>query len=923
MKEWTFSTVLYVDREDLFGQALDSLRQVSKFSTRLQLIVVDPWCAEEVRETCAGLENVQYLPEEGAEIAAAYQRGLRHAKGKIINFTLASATYSEGAYWAAERAMGLYGRKLVAVVPLQQLIDGTLGHYRGACSAREEEETLDWREPETLRLNLLLQSWFFQADTLRGKQFDESLRDEALNRFLLEVQLENPETVYLKEEHYYYTLPLEDNPSSSHVSRELWWYQESVERFLIPMLEEHRDAEGRIPALLQWACYYFLFYKFNCNTNDRNKGVLASREEVQDFLNAAFRMLSMLDTEVIMTNWLTTYCRIDRGMRTFFLKGKALVEGRTLRTYDNGTHFMTVLERPGETLGDEDGYPVSRTNRERLSIRIFNYDRGMLTVDANIGLVDIMAQEQFHLFARVKIGEQITQIEAEYPEVYPLFKCFGYTIQRKRPVQFHIPVTDDPIQTLRFYFEFEGKEYPLRLSYQTAYSRMTNKNQYSYWLFREGWMLARQGLYALSVRKVSKWYHIRREILYNWRNWKIIHKWKKCWEGTMLRLEYWRKRKEYSARHIWVTYDKLYKAGDNGEYMYQYLRKNCPEIDAYYIISREAPEFERMVREDPEHILELGTRRCQIVALLAEVILSTQASTYMRFDPRYAFMRYNKSLLRGETVCIQHGLTIQKIAQYQNRRFDNTKLYCCASPYEVRNLSHPMYGYEPEDLKMTGLARYDGLVNRDQKIILITPSWRRNVISASVGSVRRPHNDEFRNTTYFKIYNSLINDETLIDCARKNGYRIIYLLHPVMSGQIDDFDRNDYVELVPATGDMSYEKILCESSLMVTDYSGVQFDFAYMRKPIIYYHPDDLPAHYGDGGMDYETMGFGPICTGHEQVVNAICRAMESQCKTEPEYIRRADHFFAFNDHNNCERIYHTVKDWLARRQEENREEAK
>jgi CDP-glycerol glycerophosphotransferase (TagB/SpsB family) len=267
--------------------------------------------------------------------------------------------------------------------------------------------------------------------------------------------------------------------------------------------------------------------------------------------------------------------------------------------------------------------------------------------------------------------------------------------------------------------------------------------------------------------------------------------------------------------------------------------------------------------------------------------------------------------MRGKVVCIQHGLTIQKIAQYQNRLADNTQLYCLASPYELENVSRPIYGYKPDALKMTGLARYDGLTNRDQKIILITPSWRRNVILSSVGSVRRPHNDNFRQTDYFKIYNRLINDQTLIDCAKRSGYRVIYLLHPVMSEQINDFDRNDYVELIAATGDMSYEKILCESSLMVTDYSGVQFDFAYMRKPILYYHPDDLPPPYDEGGMSYATQGFGPICTTHEQIVSALCDAMERGCTTQEEYIRRADDFFAYDDHNNCQRIYDAVHGWL------------
>ena len=53
---------------------------------------------------------------------------------------------------------------------------------------------------------------------------------------------------------------------------------------------------------------------------------------------------------------------------------------------------------------------------------------------------------------------------------------------------------------------------------------------------------------------------------------------------------------------------------------------------------------------------------------------------------------------------------------------------------------------------------------------------------------------------------------------------------------------------------MSYEKILRESDLMITDYSGVQFDFAYMHKPVIYFHPDELPPSYDEGAYKYETM---------------------------------------------------------------------
>ena len=132
-----------------------------------------------------------------------------------------------------------------------------------------------------------------------------------------------------------------------------------------------------------------------------------------------------------------------------------------------------------------------------------------------------------------------------------------------------------------------------------------------------------------------------------------------------------------------------------------------------------------------------------------------------------------------------------------------------------------------------------------------------------------------------------------------------------MSAQLEDFDRNDYVELIPATGDMSYEKILTESSLMVTDYSGVQFDFAYQRKPLVYYHPDALPPHYEEGGLIYDTMGFGPICKNNDEIVSTLCEYMENGCKMLPEYVKRADNFFAFDDFNNCQRIYHAIQEML------------
>ena len=257
----------------------------------------------------------------------------------------------------------------------------------------------------------------------------------------------------------------------------------------------------------------------------------------------------------------------------------------------------------------------------------------------------------------------------------------------------------------------------------------------------------------------------------------------------------------------------------------------------------------------------------------------------------------------ADVVCLQHGLTIQKIAQYQNKFYDNTKHYFCVSPKEVENITKPIYGYTEDMITLTGAPRYDGLTGEPKKQILITPTWRRNV-TAGTNEKGKQHeySVNFKRTTYYKIYNSLINDKRLIDAAKRTGYRIVYLVHPILSPQAGDYDKNDFVDIVPGVK-ANYEKMLKESALMVTDYSGIQFDFAYMRRPLVYFHPAELPPQYAE-----EDTGFGPICRTNEELIDQLINAMESDCKLEEDYKKKIDAFFPFDDQNACKRVYEAAK---------------
>lgn len=92
---------------------------------------------------------------------------------------------------------------------------------------------------------------------------------------------------------------------------------------------------------------------------------------------------------------------------------------------------------------------------------------------------------------------------------------------------------------------------------------------------------------------------------------------------------------------------------------------------------------------------------------------------------------------------------------------------------------------------------------------------------------------------------------------------------------------------------------------MITDYSSVAFDFAYIKKPLIYYQNDDY--HYEKGYFDYETMGFGDIIQTEEELIDKIIEYIENNCQMEEKYQKRVDKFFKYTDKNNSKRVYEWI----------------
>ena len=134
-------------------------------------------------------------------------------------------------------------------------------------------------------------------------------------------------------------------------------------------------------------------------------------------------------------------------------------------------------------------------------------------------------------------------------------------------------------------------------------------------------------------------------------------------------------------------------------------------------------------------------------------------------------------------------------------------------------------------------------------------------------------------------------------------------MHPSHIAQAIDYDKNDIIKV--ATEIPDYQEIFNSSSLMISDYSSVAIDFAFLKKPVIYYQFDKegfFKQHtYTKGYYDYDKDGFGPVIIDHEKCIDAIIEYMEQDCKMEKQYLERVDKFFKYNDNNNCKRTHEAI----------------
>lgn len=367
--------------------------------------------------------------------------------------------------------------------------------------------------------------------------------------------------------------------------------------------------------------------------------------------------------------------------------------------------------------------------------------------------------------------------------------------------------------------------------------------------------------------------------------------------------------KNTTKKKIWLVCEDKNEARDNGYVFFKYLCENNENSDftPIYAINKKSPDYAKVSKLGK--CISYGTLIHWIYYLAAEYNISSQKGGKPNAAVCYFLEVYG--LLKNKRIFLQHGIIISDLEWLYYKNTKMRLLICGARPeYEFIK---KRFGYPEENLKYLGLPRFDNLhdIKINKKQILIMPSWREWLTRKTDAYYELNYDGIFEKSNYFKYWNELLNSKELAKFVEDNQLEVIFYPHRNMQPFLQSFKTNSNNIKIASWKEYDIQKLLKESAIMITDYSSVALDFAYMKKPIIYYLfdiEDFRKGQYAEGYFDYKNSGFGNFAIDCENVVNLLKDSYNKNFNITEKSEKVTNEFFTLHDKNNCKRIYEEIR---------------
>lgn len=360
-------------------------------------------------------------------------------------------------------------------------------------------------------------------------------------------------------------------------------------------------------------------------------------------------------------------------------------------------------------------------------------------------------------------------------------------------------------------------------------------------------------------------------------------------------------------KDIWLICERYNSAEDNGWIFYQWVKKHHPEQIIFFILGKVGKAAKETIYGKDDHIVRWGSFRHVVLYIAAQNLIKTM------FTPPVPSLRssyyYEKFTGRKRArIYLRHGISASGV-EHHLYELHKARLFICGAKPEYDYISQNA-GYPEGYVQYTGFARFDDLLEHqtDGRFVLIMPTWRRYIDKYE----KTPQENEelFLQSTYYKYIQSLLSNKALVDFIESTGHKVKFCMHAQFRRYLHLFkDIDPRIEVI---GDnVTVHELLMSTSLLITDYSSVFFDVAYMKKPMVFYqfdYEEFREKHFSEGYFSFKHDGMGPVVETEEALLEAIKKIFDGEKFTNTDfYLQRCDKFFPIHDNHNCERIYNAI----------------
>jgi glycosyltransferase involved in cell wall biosynthesis/CDP-glycerol glycerophosphotransferase (TagB/SpsB family) len=911
--KYKFSFVIPVyNVENYLAETVESiLAQTMDFERNCEIIFVNDGSPDNSEEVCLRYReqfpnNITYIKQKNAGPGAARNRGITEAQGKYISLLDSDDKISTNTLAEVYKFIEAHYDEIDLVGIKWEFFEARQGSH--PLNYKFTADRVIDLTKEYTNIQGSCAPAFFKEAVLRKHPFDPAVgRYSEDARLMGEILLDNPKFGVVTKPTYFYRKRLDQASSQDKNMIDRFWYLETPKRVWYDLFDYTRKKNGSIPKFIQFMAMYDLQWRFK----QRVQVILTGSEQAQ-YESLLSELLQYISDDVILAQQ-----QISIHQKLFILgekHGELILKkcsNKNGKYYYHGTEIydieqvqpavhVEILEGDKNMLCIEGFYSGLLLEGTQLQFRVGDKEYDTEIVDRAQRRIRFLGktigrQTCFKVVLPVASGDVIEAFIAGEVQVLPfIMHRFSYLSESAR-------------QTYRVCGEWLIRKKPYRLEVH----RYTRLRRMLYELLYVA-LLAKRTRFRVFLQGLAGWRRARldgRKAELRDLEWALIP-FKSVVRNMYViafRMVYFTVR-PFRRRPIWLLSDRIMTADDSGEVLFRYLQhQRHLNAKIYFALSEKSSEFTPLKQYGK--VLKYGSLRHKLLSLLSSKVISSEATDYI-INLFGGYVQDLVDLYNFDFIFLQHGIIRDDISGWLNRYNKNIKLFVTSTKPEYNSILNGDYGYDEKVVKLTGLPRYDGLRSTPKNKIIIMPTWREDLadrIDSKTG--HRMYNPNFKKSDYFAFYQNLMNDRRVQEIMRKSNLKGEFYLHPSFQQHIVDFVGNDCFTIMRMPFD--YPKAKAEGDMLITDYSSVAFDFAYLKKAVLYAQFDEDSFYKNhvskEGYFTYKTDGFGPVTYNYEDTVKTATHLIQSSCAMQKKYQKRVDDFFAYNDRGNSERVYKAI----------------